>query len=140
MHILNFTGMEEDIPRCLECGAILYGRPDKKFCTTTCKNRYNNRLRSRTTRVKNRIINILLKNHEILTTMDNAGKRCADLADLALDGFVPSCITGYRKGRYNHDEYACFDFRFCLSGSRLFNLHRIDVRSENREEKEATVR
>lgn len=120
--------MEEELGRCLECGAILYGRPDKKFCNTSCKNKYNYRLRYRSQKVRNRIINILLKNHEILTNLEAEGKTCADLGELAIDGFIPSCVTGHRKGRYGHDEYSCFDFRFCLSSARLFNLHRVDVR------------
>lgn len=130
--------MEDEIGRCLECGAILYGRPDKKFCNVSCKNKYNGRLRYRTTRVKNRIVGILMRNHDILSRMEDEGRTCAELCDLAIEGFVPSCITGHRRGRYNHDEYACFDFRFYLSGTRLFNLHRVDVRSEGWGGKEPT--
>jgi predicted nucleic acid-binding Zn ribbon protein len=31
---------------CLQCGAKILGRSDKKFCNTECRNTHNNQLRS----------------------------------------------------------------------------------------------
>ena len=32
----------EDLSRCLQCGSVIdySGRPDRKFCSSGCKNRY----------------------------------------------------------------------------------------------------
>ena len=50
--IKNFAGVET----CLECGAIFYGRSNRKFCCDACKNKYHNRhfqdIRNRKLRVK----------------------------------------------------------------------------------------
>ena len=36
----------EDVPHCLECGDVLYGRSDKKFCDATCRNAWHAHIRS----------------------------------------------------------------------------------------------
>ena len=37
---------------CLDCGAVLHGRADKKFCNDQCRNNYNNQLNSVTGQAK----------------------------------------------------------------------------------------
>ena len=118
--------MEEDRNKCLECGRALYGRPDKKFCNTSCKNRFNARIHTRERQVRNKTINVLLHNHRILEDLLEKGVTSADLDDLTYNGFVPSCITGCRKGRYRHDEISCFELRYYQSENRIFNLHKAE--------------
>jgi len=57
------------------------------------------------------------------------GRTSAPIEELACMGFVPSCITGCKKGRNNHDEYYCFDIRYYQSPTRVINIHRTDYNS-----------
>ena len=50
--------------------------------------------------------------------------RTIDIGDLISLGFRPEFSTGYKKIR-SHDEYRCFEYKYNLSSSRLFNLQRI---------------
>ena len=51
---------------CPECGEIIKGRADKKFCSDLCRNAYNNKLNSDSTNLVRNINNILRKNRRIL--------------------------------------------------------------------------
>lgn len=46
---------------CLECGDILRGRADQKFCNDQCRSAYNNRQFSETNNMVRNISNILRK-------------------------------------------------------------------------------
>ncbi|MGJ1236934.1 MULTISPECIES: hypothetical protein [Sphingobacterium] len=51
---------------CLECGKVIYGRSDKRFCDDACRNAYNNKLNSDQTNLVRNVNNILRKNRRIL--------------------------------------------------------------------------
>lgn len=119
------TEEEHKAVACLECGdEIRYGRPDKKFCCESCKNRYNNR-KSRNSRVtKLKVINSLERNHGILDRMLKLGMDSMDLVELKHLGFDTDYVTSYRKIR-RHDEFCCFDIRFILTPTRICSVSRI---------------
>jgi len=59
--------------RCIECGEILNGRRDKKFCSDTCRTSYNNnkRLNNKRKSWKIHLRRFLyLKGVEIMITFD----------------------------------------------------------------------
>ena len=51
---------------CPECGNIILGRIDKKFCSDMCRNNYNNKLKAVDVNYVRNINNILKKNRRIL--------------------------------------------------------------------------
>lgn len=55
--------------KCLECGAELRGRIDKKFCNDYCRNNFNNRKNSDANNLVRNINNTLRKNRRILETI-----------------------------------------------------------------------
>ena len=59
---------------CLDCGEAVKGRTDKKFCDDSCRNNYNNRLKSENGIVFNRINSILKKNRTLLSKFNPDGK------------------------------------------------------------------
>lgn len=87
---------------CLECGHILKGRTDKKFCDDTCRNAYNNRRIGKEERIVRRINNILSKNRRILASL------------------IPQGQTYYRTTRHVLLQYG-FDF--------MLHTHRYTDRS-----------
>jgi len=59
---------------CLECGQILRGRIDKKFCSDYCRNTYNNRLNRASKNLIRNTNNRLRKNYNILSKLNVSGK------------------------------------------------------------------
>lgn len=58
--------MEKQERHCLDCGKVLRGRIDKKFCDDACRNNYNNRQNSDQTNYVRNVNNTLRKNRRIL--------------------------------------------------------------------------
>lgn len=107
---------------CLECGAALpYGRQDRKFCCSKCKNDYNNR-RVRVSRATHRRVQgALEKNYELLARLCRARISSLMLSEAIMLGFNPEYATGHRRigGR---EEYSCFEIKYCLSANRIYNI------------------
>ena len=53
---------------CLECGAKIVGRIDKKFCSDACRNAYNNRINKDSKNLIRNTNNRLRRNYRILET------------------------------------------------------------------------
>ena len=124
---MHFSGMEyNDGERpqvhCLECGdEIGYGRPDRKFCSDKCRNRYHNRRNNPVSSARIKALNAIEKNYGILTTMLACGVSSASLTELEAAGFNPSsCSSCARCGC--HLELRCFDLSYLMSSSRIFRL------------------
>lgn len=58
--------MVNDAKACLNCGKMLKGRSDKKFCDDYCRNNYNNQQNSDQNNFVRNTNNILRKNRRIL--------------------------------------------------------------------------
>ena len=59
---------------CLECGEKIVGREDKKFCSDSCRNAYNNKINKDSTNYMRNINNKLRKNYRILSELNVEGK------------------------------------------------------------------
>ena len=123
--VMTYKDIKREHAICLECGQeITYGRTDKKFCSDTCKNRYHNNNHRDNRSLHHKVMSGIQKNYEILEKLFAMDIRTIDMGDLISLGFRPEFSTGYKKIR-SHDEYRCFEYKYNLSSSRLFNLQRI---------------
>lgn len=114
----------EDFSRCLQCGTIIGygGRPDRKFCSVGCKNRYHNYRRFRRRDLSQRtVVGKLEKNYEILDKIITLGLKGMDRITLNYMGFDPAYSTSYCKIGRRH-VYTCFDIRYELTPSRVKNV------------------
>ena len=115
-----------DEPRhCLECGEPLYGRTDKKFCTTACKSKYHGQIRSIHNRLYNSTIQSLDRNYSILGQLFRLKTSTCPMPELLNMGFCPDCVTHCVRKKGKHLEYRCFDFIYNMSSNKLFNLRRL---------------
>ena len=118
---------EKETERCLECGeSITYGRPDKKFCCTACKNRWHNREGKGVRIYRLRVRGALDRNYTILSELLKVGIRQMDLLQLKGLGYNPDYVTaldlsGKRK------VFMCYDIRFHMSAHRISGLAKIVV-------------
>ncbi|MBO4447261.1 MAG: hypothetical protein J5764_03950 [Bacteroidales bacterium] len=118
--------LEEDgIPHCLECGEILYGRSDKKFCGATCRNAWHSHFRSGKRLARSLTLNGLTKNYKILEDLISLKQKSCPLDSLTVLGFNPELITHQAVKNGRHTEYRCFDIAYCQSSAKIFNLHRL---------------
>lgn len=111
---------------CLECGREFYGRKDKKFCSDECKNHFHNQEKRAGKRFRDRILTDLCSNYELLETLLKNRISVISLCDFEAMGFKPSVITGYSKVK-GHNEFRCFDIKYCQSPNRIFNIRRMEL-------------
>lgn len=116
--------LEED-RHCLECGAPVYGRTDKKFCTRACKSKWHGQLRSQQHSIYSQTVAGLKGNYGILEHLFKLGLSNCSMKDLTDMGFRPDCVTHRVQKKGKHLEYRCFDFIYNLSENKLFNLRRL---------------
>lgn len=126
---------------CLNCGDVLsYGRPDRKFCSRTCKNRWHNQKKyPDKDRVRRRVMGILIRNHDILDKLLRLGVHTLDLVTLASLGYNLNYVTAYRKSGI-HNEYSCFDIHYEQTPSRIKKLVRIGLDDTDQEKTEKELR
>jgi hypothetical protein len=72
---------------CLDCGEVLHGRADKKFCDDQCRNNYNNQLNSSSYNMVRNINNTLKRNRRIMEELNPTGKTKTTRQKLAAKGF-----------------------------------------------------
>lgn len=97
---------------CLNCGAKIHGRSDKKFCGIDCKNAYNYTKRQETKSVTKIIDQLLHKNHHILSTLIGTQRKRMKIDRLELEkmGFSFKYITGYYVNSQNKKYHYVYDF------------------------------
>ena len=118
---------------CAECGTIFNGRKDKQFCSVPCKNKWHNRQIRQRRQYRLKVTAALNRNYEILDGLLKEKRRSAGLEELTKAGYEPAFVTGHRKSRFRHEEYDCFDLRFCRSATKIFHLRREDPDEERSE-------
>jgi len=98
--------------QCIVCNGLLRGRPDKKFCSKSCSNRFHSdKGKKQKAAIVNSVNQILRKNHKILLQLfegDKRQKKKIDKLILAQLGFDFNYITGIyfnREGKLYHYVY-----------------------------------
>jgi len=81
------------VRKCLDCGEVLKGRSDKKFCSDQCRNNYNNTLNRETNHLLRNIHAVLRKNRRILAELFEGGKRKLHKDALLVSEFNLSFFT-----------------------------------------------
>lgn len=91
---------------CLNCGEVIKGRSDKKFCDDQCRNAYNNQIRKDVNNVMRNTHNTLRKNYRILQKLNPNGKQITTQQQLAQSGFnfryFTSQYTTKTGNQYNY--------------------------------------
>jgi hypothetical protein len=94
---------------CAECGELLKGRQDKKFCSDQCRSAYNNRLNSDATNYIRNVNNILRRNRRILAELNPGGKSRVPQDKLRSRGFDFTYFTSTYQTKDGSLYYYCYD-------------------------------
>lgn len=94
---------------CLECGSVLKGRSDKKFCDAICRNAYNNRTSKSANNLMRNINRRLAKNRKILEELNPHGKSKTTKAKLLQAGFDFSHFTSIYETKKGARYYFVYE-------------------------------
>ncbi|MBL7821381.1 MAG: hypothetical protein JNL65_12265 [Saprospiraceae bacterium] len=98
---------------CLQCGATLLGRPDKKYCDDHCRSSFNNQHYAQTHQTVRHINRILFKNRKILEDLyfmkPTIKVKKEQLTEL---GFNFNFFTQIKQIRRIHNYFVCYDFAY----------------------------
>ncbi|HMQ46038.1 MAG TPA: hypothetical protein PKA00_01280 [Saprospiraceae bacterium] len=95
--------------KCHECGELIIGRQDKKFCSDSCRSTYNNRLNKDVGNFMRNINNILRKNRRILEELNTNGKTKVHRDRLMERGFKFSYFTNEFVTKSGNTYRFCYD-------------------------------
>jgi hypothetical protein len=94
---------------CLDCGIIIIGRADKKFCSDACRNSYNNSQNKDSKNLVRTINNRLRKNYRILEQLNPEEKTKTTKAQLDAKGFDFSLFTSIYTTKVGTIYYFIYD-------------------------------
>ncbi|ARV11711.1 hypothetical protein [Gilvibacter sp. SZ-19] len=94
---------------CLECGAVLVGRSDKKFCDDGCRNNHNNRINRANTKTIRNTNNSLMRNWRILNSLNPKQKSKTSRSKLQELGFNFNLYTRIYTTKAGRVYYFVYD-------------------------------
>ena len=112
---------------CLECGTVLYGRSDKKFCDDNCRSTYHNHSDKDIRNYVKGINYILRKNRRILNKLDNLGNESADRLSLLRMGFNFSYYTNIYELQNGYRYYFIYDLGYRKLNEEQYQLIRKEM-------------
>lgn len=94
---------------CLECTEKIVGREDKKFCSDSCRNAYNNKINKDSTNFMRNVNNKLRKNYRILSELNSEGKSKATREKMLNKGFDFDFFTNILQTKTGNTYYFLYD-------------------------------
>ena len=94
---------------CLECSEKIVGREDKKFCSDSCRNAYNNKINKDSTNFMRNVNNKLRKNYRILSELNSEGKSKATRDKMVNKGFDFDFFTNVLQTKTGNTYYFLYD-------------------------------
>ena len=94
---------------CLECAEKIVGREDKKFCSDSCRNAYNNKINKDSNNFMRNINNKLRKNYRILSELNTEGKAKATREKMVNKGFDFDFFTNILQTKTGNTYYFLYD-------------------------------
>jgi predicted nucleic acid-binding Zn ribbon protein len=94
---------------CLECSEKIIGREDKKFCSDSCRNAYNNKINKDSNNFMRNVNNKLRKNYRILSELNTEGKSKATREKMANKGFDFDFFTNILQTKTGNTYYFLYD-------------------------------
>ena len=118
--------------RCLNCGTILHGRPDKVFCCKRCKDTWHNMDRRRIKSNRSTVQALLDNKYTILICLMKSMNTSWTASLLKSIGFKRDYFTRLVEHNRGQMVCECFNLRYCVSKTKLWGLETMS--SAGREE------
>jgi YHS domain-containing protein len=112
---------------CPECGDLITGRIDKKFCSDQCRNTFNNKSNGYSTSYVRKINGILRKNRNIMEELNPKGKIKVHLKQLQKKGFDFNYHTNIYTTKKGHTYYFCYEHGYLALEEDFYALVTRDI-------------
>ncbi|MEO6177829.1 MAG: hypothetical protein ABIP27_21925 [Flavobacterium circumlabens] len=112
---------------CLECSEKIVGREDKKFCSDSCRNAYNNKINKDTNNFMRNVNNKLRKNYRILSELNSEGKSKATRDKMLNKGFDFDFFTNILQTKTGDTYYFLYDQGYCFLDNDYFMLVKKEI-------------
>ena len=101
--------MSTNSKKCIECGADMKGRSDKRYCSDSCRSSYHNRMNSDASNFVRNVNNILRKNRRILEENNPKGKAKIPREKLLEQGFKFTYFTNEYITKSGNIYHFCYE-------------------------------
>lgn len=118
---------------CPECGQTIYGRADKKFCSDSCRNSFNNRQSANASNLVKNTNNQLKKNRRILELLCPGDKARVSRRTLLEKGFSFELMTSLRVTKNGHSYYFVYEFGYLALENNNYLIVRDNRQKEEHE-------
>jgi len=113
---------------CLDCGTILKGRADKKFCDDQCRSNFNNRLKAENNTVVKTINQALARNRKIMERLNPGGKTKIEFKKLLEAGYNTTYHTHLYHTQNGNQYTFCYEFGYLkLENGMVLLVKREDI-------------
>ena len=111
------------VRKCLDCGAVLKGRSDKKFCSDQCRNNYNNSINREANNLVRNVHSLLRKNRKILCDLYEGRKKKIHKDALLVSEFNMNFFTHIVENDINNiiTRY-CYEYGYRELNSEYITL------------------
>ncbi|WP_207801951.1 hypothetical protein [Pontibacter arcticus] len=102
--------------KCRQCGAAMYGRADRKFCSDQCRARAGNLKKHKDAgeQLMVQVNKILRQNRLLLQRTSPEGKTTLKRSVLELAGFDFRYFTNLFRTQKGNTYYFCYDYGYLL--------------------------
>lgn len=94
---------------CAECGEVLKGRTDKKFCSDYCRNSYHNKANKESSKLIRKVNKILAANFRILEKLNPDEKTSVPKKKLEQEGFNFEYFTSNYVTKTGNQYFFVYD-------------------------------
>lgn len=108
--------------KCLDCGEVIRGRTDKKFCSDQCRNNYNNRANRDSNNYVRNVHGLLRRNRRILADLYSDGKKKVHRDALFALGYNFTFFTHVIETSDGNKYQYCFEYGFREAGDDFVEL------------------
>lgn len=117
----------ENDRHCQECGLILIGRSDKKFCSDQCRASFHNREYSQNSESIRRVNRVLKRNRFVLGKLAEQGKFQINKKKLEEMGFNFDFYTHLRKKKDGSKVFYCYETGYLREEGDEFRIVRTEL-------------
>ena len=107
---------------CLDCGNLIKGRADKKFCDDQCRSNYNNKLKPEIPPAIKKINAVLKHNRDILEKLNPEGKTKISKTKLVKAGFDLQYHTHQLQTQNGNIYIFCYEYGYLSLDNETFLL------------------
>lgn len=107
--------IQENKKHCKECGTVLTGRADKKYCDSNCRSLYHNRANRKETERMRQVERVMRRNRNYLDRKSQNGRKFIPVVELFDSGFDLKYFTHFHEDQEGRVWRMVYDIPYLLT-------------------------